>query len=185
MHFAFVFAVTKSSKPGIAPFQSRGTLIHTPRTRWLCPGCLLRKPPDGIDRRRTSVGRIRFRSGFSEGLQRFNAGWSSPVARQAHNLKVIGSNPIPATNIFNSLARKSAGFVFAVVTAGAKNRGNASSSKAWRFAKISRHSISSNPMIAKHGLTARALIGSPAGQRSSRRRAICRRSRHRPLRTFH
>ena len=25
------------------------------------------------------------------------AGWSSPVARQAHNLKVIGSNPIPAT----------------------------------------------------------------------------------------
>jgi hypothetical protein len=29
--------------------------------------------------------------------QGFIAGWSSPVARQAHNLKVIGSNPIPAT----------------------------------------------------------------------------------------
>ena len=28
------------------------------------------------------------------------AGWSSPVARQAHNLKVGGSNPSPATNIF-------------------------------------------------------------------------------------
>jgi hypothetical protein len=28
---------------------------------------------------------------------RFNAGWSSPVARQAHNLKVTGSNPVPAT----------------------------------------------------------------------------------------
>ena len=27
-----------------------------------------------------------------------DAGWSSLVARQAHNLKVIGSNPIPATN---------------------------------------------------------------------------------------
>ena len=27
------------------------------------------------------------------------AGWSSPVARQAHNLKVAGSNPAPATNI--------------------------------------------------------------------------------------
>ncbi len=27
----------------------------------------------------------------------FDAGWSSPVARQAHNLKVVGSNPIPAT----------------------------------------------------------------------------------------
>ena len=32
-----------------------------------------------------------------------DAGWSSPVARQAHNLKVIGSNPIPATNLFNDL----------------------------------------------------------------------------------
>ena len=31
-----------------------------------------------------------------------NAGWSSPVARQAHNLKVAGSNPAPATNITNS-----------------------------------------------------------------------------------
>ena len=27
-----------------------------------------------------------------------DAGWSSPVARQAHNLKVTGSNPVPATN---------------------------------------------------------------------------------------
>src|SRR5262245_37601746 len=26
-----------------------------------------------------------------------DAGWSSPVARQAHNLKVVGSNPTPAT----------------------------------------------------------------------------------------
>ncbi len=25
------------------------------------------------------------------------AGWSSLVAREAHNLEVIGSNPIPAT----------------------------------------------------------------------------------------
>jgi hypothetical protein len=27
------------------------------------------------------------------------AGWSSLVARQAHNLKVLGSNPSPATKI--------------------------------------------------------------------------------------
>jgi hypothetical protein len=27
-----------------------------------------------------------------------NAGWSSLVARQAHNLKVAGSNPAPATS---------------------------------------------------------------------------------------
>ena len=28
-----------------------------------------------------------------------DAGWSSPVARQAHNLKVVSSNLAPATNI--------------------------------------------------------------------------------------
>src|SRR5262245_21641713 len=30
-------------------------------------------------------------------LGRGDAGWSSPVARQAHNLKGVGSNPAPAT----------------------------------------------------------------------------------------
>ena len=30
-------------------------------------------------------------------FRNFGAGWSSPVARQAHNLKVVGSNPTPAT----------------------------------------------------------------------------------------
>ncbi len=37
------------------------------------------------------------------------AGWSSPVARQAHNLKVVGSNPTPATKkilIFIKYLRK-------------------------------------------------------------------------------
>jgi hypothetical protein len=29
----------------------------------------------------------------------FDAGWSSPVARQAHNLKAAGSNPAPATKL--------------------------------------------------------------------------------------
>ena len=33
-----------------------------------------------------------------------DAGWSSPVARQAHNLKVAGSNPAPATNLSKGLA---------------------------------------------------------------------------------
>ncbi len=31
------------------------------------------------------------------------AGWSSPVARQAHNLKVVGSNPTPATKMTNKV----------------------------------------------------------------------------------
>ena len=30
-------------------------------------------------------------------VQRFIAGWSSLVARRAHNPKVVGSNPAPAT----------------------------------------------------------------------------------------
>ena len=33
------------------------------------------------------------------------AGWSSPVARQAHNLKVAGSNPAPATSKKGPLSR--------------------------------------------------------------------------------
>jgi hypothetical protein len=39
-------------------------------------------------------------------LRRHNndAGWSSLVARQAHNLKVAGSNPAPATNFFSRAA---------------------------------------------------------------------------------
>ena len=48
-----------------------------------------------------------------------DAGWSSPVARQAHNLKVVGSNPTPATKfpliqqgVNKRLGRKSGAFVF-------------------------------------------------------------------------
>jgi hypothetical protein len=33
-----------------------------------------------------------------------DAGWSSLVARRAHNPKVVGSNPSPATNKINGLA---------------------------------------------------------------------------------
>ncbi len=34
--------------------------------------------------------------------QSISAGWSSLVARQAHNLKVAGSNPAPATNLYKA-----------------------------------------------------------------------------------
>ena len=40
---------------------------------------------------------------FSSCKFNHSAGWSSPVARQAHNLKVAGSNPAPATNYFTLL----------------------------------------------------------------------------------
>ena len=41
-------------------------------------------------------GPAKQRPGMS-GSSSLIAGWSSPVARQAHNLKVAGSNPAPAT----------------------------------------------------------------------------------------
>ena len=60
----------------------------------------------------SSVGRAsafqaegrRFETGLSLQIQTFHfsfpvAGWSSQVARRAHNPKVEGSNPSPATNI--------------------------------------------------------------------------------------
>src|SRR6185437_6010114 len=61
---------------------------------------LLRKPPDGINRRSGVGGTSRHRF-FDEAAQRLIAGWSSPVARQAHNLKVTGSNPVPATKLLS------------------------------------------------------------------------------------
>ena len=42
-----------------------------------------------------------------------DAGWSSPVARQAHNLKVVGSNPTPAINK-TPLSQRLGGFFVAV-----------------------------------------------------------------------
>src|SRR6266404_613810 len=50
-------------------------------------------------------------------LAGFDAGWSSPVARQAHNLKVVGSNPAPATilterrSVADKAARNRAAFL--------------------------------------------------------------------------
>ena len=54
-----------------------------------------------------------------------NAGWSSPVARQAHNLKAAGSNPAPATKflrIHKARPEKSAGLLaFAETTSETTN----------------------------------------------------------------
>jgi hypothetical protein len=38
------------------------------------------------------------------------AGWSSLVARKAHNLEVSGSNPLPATNFWCRIATACAAF---------------------------------------------------------------------------
>jgi hypothetical protein len=44
------------------------------------------------------TGDVNFARHDQRNAHGFDAGWSSPVARQAHNLKVVGSNPAPATN---------------------------------------------------------------------------------------
>src|SRR5450759_136081 len=93
-----VLAVIKSRKDGRWPFPKRACVgTYAPH-----PGAFARVAFSG-SLRTGSIGALRlwpdpFRpSVFRQGVQWFIAGWSSPVARQAHNLKVIGSNPIPAT----------------------------------------------------------------------------------------
>ena len=97
----------KQPEPGFSPIRM-GWM-----TWWLWRGACTRSHPElGRENpqrpwycvsRRGRVGRrqvfqpirflqLRLQAGVTVG-----AGWSSPVARQAHNLKVIGSNPIPAT----------------------------------------------------------------------------------------
>jgi hypothetical protein len=91
------------------PYSARFWMGWT--TWWLWRGARTRSHPElGRENpqrpwycvsRRGRVGRCQVlqpipHPGQARGLPT-NAGWSSPVARQAHNLKVIGSNPIPAT----------------------------------------------------------------------------------------
>src|SRR6266568_9388740 len=80
------------SPPGLAGIRTQKTEIRnqnrsgrphqsrTPSPSWLLAFC---------------------QSGFCHRI----AGWSSPVARQAHNLKVRGSNPLPATKSPHIISR--------------------------------------------------------------------------------
>ena len=45
----------------------------------------------------TPLARIRLKMYITPSTSIIDAGWSSPVAREAHNLEVAGSNPVPAT----------------------------------------------------------------------------------------
>src|SRR5271157_2040407 len=54
-----------------------------------------RSPPGPPNPLQLSLNTLAPVAGARRGLT--VAGWSSPVARQAHNLKVVGSNPTPAT----------------------------------------------------------------------------------------
>ena len=81
--------------PAWWPWRGSPTRSHpelgreTPPRRWYCVS------------RRGRVGRRQARPmrihSHTPHTHTPSAGWSSPVARQAHNLKVVGSNPTPAT----------------------------------------------------------------------------------------
>ena len=94
------------------PIPSRTRPLNTPAPMVLCLKTReSRSPPDppiaiGIPstRHRSGPGRQRHRPSRQAPRTRrdtLGAGWSSPVARQAHNLKVTGSNPVPATKHTN------------------------------------------------------------------------------------
>ena len=103
--FFTAFACHKIEKTYIStPFQSGSALVHTPRTR---------RPKDAVLGPRVAFsgslwdGRIGAADALANPVsplgflgkraQWLIAGWSSPVARQAHNLKVASSNLAPAT----------------------------------------------------------------------------------------
>ena len=71
-----------------------------------CTRCRAKSRPQGICRRpeRRRVATAWF-DPVRCGCYYQDAGWSSPVARWAHNPKVAGSNPAPATNKINNLRR--------------------------------------------------------------------------------
>ena len=103
-----MFAVTKSSKAAPRPFPKRAHVdTYAPRPTGIC--CGLPSQEASGRKRRLRALTVPFRqSVLGEGAQRFIAGWSSPVARQAHNLKVASSNLAPATKFSLHFARVSA-----------------------------------------------------------------------------
>ena len=84
---SFGFLLGFETKPALPPIFSE---VEYPSLSWTtkfdCHGFVLKSALD-------------FYHAFLK-LAFFGANrWSSPVARQAHNLKVVGSNPAPATNL--------------------------------------------------------------------------------------
>ncbi len=114
----FAGAFRRERRPlGRRAFRGRGALLQVPisiSTTIACTPAFPTTKTAGLDpttyqltfasiipKQHLPGGRCRI---FSS-LQR-TAGWSSPVARQAHNLKVVGSNPAPATNFKGLRTRK-------------------------------------------------------------------------------
>ena len=84
------------------PIPSRTRPLNTPAPMVLCLKTRESRSPPGLpSTRHTHSLTQHAEDGHTpSGVHAFGAGWSSPVARQAHNLKVAGSNPAPATNAY-------------------------------------------------------------------------------------
>ncbi len=108
---AFAGALGGLGRPG-GHSEGQNTRSHpelgreNPQRRWYCA---LRRGRVGRRQARQTAEPcpIRAIGGAIVDPRTLIAGWSSPVARQAHNLKVIGSNPIPATSVTCSPSRPS------------------------------------------------------------------------------
>lgn len=81
------------------PIPSRTRPLNTPAPMVLCLKTRESRSPPGLPSTSNHIpSHSTTRTRTPSGVHAFGAGWSSPVARQAHNLKVAGSNPAPATN---------------------------------------------------------------------------------------
>src|SRR5947209_6988817 len=84
---------------GRQTLQRRWYYVSRPGRVGRCQACQGQKNSSSTGQRTSEDGRRIdvFCPRYSVLRPLFGAGWSSPVARQAHNLKVTGSNPVPAT----------------------------------------------------------------------------------------
>jgi hypothetical protein len=78
------------------PIPSRTRPLNAPAPMVLCLKTRESRSPPDLHRTRKIIPSQTITGG---------AGWSSPVARQAHNLKVVGSNPTPAPNLAGARGR--------------------------------------------------------------------------------
>src|SRR5258706_6486481 len=99
------------SPPGLLSAKIQAHTTKTTRTH--SPQSLNQHPRAGWRRPLRQSGDNQNRPGGEPATARTkpdNAGWSSPVARQAHNLKVTGSNPVPATKNNPVITKRWRGF---------------------------------------------------------------------------
>ncbi len=94
LHILLVDLVAMPEVPHPIPFRTRS--LSPPEPMVLRLKARESRSPPGLPRRICTVSLSRTSSFTNYHLA---AGWSSPVARQAHNLKVAGSNPAPAPKI--------------------------------------------------------------------------------------